>query len=79
MDIKLKQSDYSSKVYYLSFNDKIIRLQLMIYSKAREAFRVQANYGMDYLTPHFEYYFEDWKNPTEDELIAFCLEHDIEY
>lgn len=24
-------------------------------------------------------YFEDWKNPSEEELIAFCLEHDIIY
>lgn len=28
---------------------------------------------------HFDHYFEDWKNPTEEEMVAFCLEKDIGY
>lgn len=31
------------------------------------------------LSVNFEDYFEDWQNPTEEELIAFCLEHNLEY
>lgn len=31
------------------------------------------------ITSQFDHYFEEWLNPTEEELIAFCLEFDIEY
>lgn len=31
------------------------------------------------VTRHFNDYFEDWKNPTEAEMVAFCLEFGIDY
>lgn len=40
-------------------------------------FRVVGEYAI--LTYNYQDYFTNWLSPTEAEMVAFCLEHDIIY
>lgn len=77
---KYNLTDLKENVFYRIPYDDFHYIKLYgVWYKLRESF-YKVNHVVlmkEKITRNFRDYFVDYLNPTEEELVAFCLEHDI--
>lgn len=82
--IRVEENTYAD-VYIISFGHMVAEIvartqTLYSFKKDQVTFYRDINlFNPNNEVDNLQDYFSDWKNPTEEELVAFCLEHDIMY
>lgn len=75
-EVMVKQVYETSRWTDYILEYKKLKLQLTYYKRNQECHLYKLGVTV---TTHFDHYFEDWLHPTEVEMVAFCLEHDLVY